>query len=48
MISFSFLNEKDLLHNYTKMTKVVISIFGEGKEIKAFETLNRICDNFVM
>ena len=43
-----FTYEKVLLHNYIKMTKVVSSIFGEDKQIKAFELCCRIGNNFVM
>ena len=54
MISFSFfkrfLNVKWIYKKFCciKMTKIVRSIFGEGKQIKTFNVFNRICSNFVM
>ena len=54
MISFTFfkrfLNVKCTYKKFyrIKMTKIVSSIFGEDKEIKAFKVFNSICSNFVM
>ena len=40
--------KKFLLRNYSKMTKVVSSIFGEDDQVKVFKVYNRINNNFVM
>ena len=40
--------EKALLHNYSKMKKVVNSIFGGSDQINALQVFNIICNNCVM